>query len=82
MNVLVGTNDLKGGGTVYRVQKFFKHESYNKPQFANDIAVFRVKGSIVFNDKVQPIELLKEEAPDKAAVQLTGWGAVKVRFFC
>lgn len=81
LRILVGTNDLKSGGQRYGVEKFIRHESYNTPKFANDIAVFRVKGSIEFNEKVQPIELLKDEVPDDAPLMLTGWGAMRVSKF-
>lgn len=72
--VVVGTNDLKSGGTRYKVEKTFAHEKYNRPQFANDVAVIRVQGTIEFNDRVQPIELGNEEIEDGEEVILTGWG--------
>lgn len=78
LEVYVGSNDVKKGGTYYKVEKFFTHEKYNQPNFANDIAVIRVQGSITFNDKVQPIVYSSEEVPDGAALQLTGWGRLRV----
>lgn len=38
------------------VEKIIEHENYNNPDGANSIAVFEVKGSIQFNEKVKPIE--------------------------
>lgn len=76
---MVGTNDVKNGGDRYEIQKFIKHEKFNNPEFAYDIAVIRIKRPIEFNDKVQPIKLLKDEVPDGALLQLTGWGALRVR---
>ncbi|XP_031627817.1 trypsin-3-like [Contarinia nasturtii] len=75
--VLVGTNNLRCGGKRYGIQEIIRHEEYNKPKFANDIAIFRIKGSIEFNEKVQPIELREDEVPDNGQVTLTGWGAVR-----
>lgn len=78
LGVLVGTNDLKNGGTYYEVDKYYAHEDYNNPDFAYDIAVIRVEGTIEFNDRVQPIEPSSEEVPDGAEVLLTGWGRLSV----
>lgn len=76
--ILVGTNDLSNGGQLYDVEKYIAHEDHDNPQFAFDIAVIKVKGSIQFNDKVQPIKLLSEEVSDGVLLQLTGWGSVGV----
>lgn len=76
----MGTNDLSSGGQRYSVQKIIRHEKYNIPMYANDIALFRVKGLIEFNEKVQPIELSKEEVPDENELSLTGWGAMRLGF--
>ena len=69
---------MKGYGTYYKVDKFIYHEQYDEPKFAYDIAVIRVKKPIAFNKNVQPIELSPEEVPNRAVVQLTGWGALRV----
>lgn len=77
--VLVGTNSLKNGnGTFYNVEKFTAHESYDNPNFANDIAVIRTKETIEFTKNVQPIKYSKTETPDGALAQLTGWGRLSV----
>lgn len=78
LDILVGTNDLKNGGTYYRVDEFYAHENHNEPMYANDIAVIRVKETIEFNDRVQPIEPSSEEVPNNAEVILTGWGSLSV----
>lgn len=67
------------GGKYYRVEKLTAHENYNNPRFAYDIAVIKLQEKIEFNKKTQPIELGKEEVPDRAQVQLTGWGRLRVR---
>lgn len=81
MEVLVGTNDLRSGGTFYKVEIAKIHKQHNRPAFANDIAVLRVKGTIEMNEKVQPIELETEEVPDGTTLQLTGWGRIRVSKF-
>lgn len=84
LEVFVGTNDLKNGGSYYKVQKFIMHEGYNQPMFANDIALIRLRDELQFNEKVQPIELGSDEVPDGVDLQLTGWGRVQVssQFHC
>ncbi|XP_055301507.1 chymotrypsin-2-like [Sitodiplosis mosellana] len=77
LNIYVGSNDLKTGGTSYNVDKKIIHEQYNNPAYAYDIAVVRVQGSIELNDKVKTIEYSSEEVPDGAVLQLTGWGALR-----
>lgn len=74
MKIVVGTNDLKSGGTQYKVDSFIPHEKYDMPQFANDIALIRVQDEIQFNDKVQPIELNKEFIEAESKVEIYGWG--------
>lgn len=79
---MVGTNDLESGGTYYNVKKYIQHEKYTEPpsKFSNDIAVIKVRESIIFNDKVQPIEYSPEEVPDNTVTRLTGWGKLIVSF--
>ncbi|XP_055301508.1 chymotrypsin-1-like [Sitodiplosis mosellana] len=76
LEVYVGSNDWKIGGTSYRVAEIIVHEELSS-FFANDIAVIRVQGSITLNDKVQTIEYSSEEVPDGAVLQLTGWGRLQ-----
>lgn len=76
MSVVVGTNDLKSGGTRYKIEKFVGHEKYDKPEFANDIALIRVDGEIKFNDKVQPIKYSNKFVEADADVDIFGWGKI------
>lgn len=79
IEILVGTNDLTNGGKYYKAEKLTAHENYNKPLYANDIAVIKLQGKIEFSEKVQPIELGEEDVPAGSQVQLTGWGLMGVR---
>lgn len=74
----MGTNDLKNGGSRYEVEKFIRHEQYDKPEFANDIALIRVKGEIQFNDKVQPIKYSEKFINADTYLYMFGWGKLKV----
>lgn len=71
---------MKSGGTYYKIANYIKHKEYFRPVYAYDIAVMKVDGKIKYNDKVKPIELLKDEVKDGVKLQLTGWGLTKVRF--
>lgn len=75
---MVGTIDLKSSGTRYEVENFIRHEEYDKPEFANDIAVIRVKGEIKFNDKVQPIKYSDKFIKGDTYVDMFGYGKLKV----
>lgn len=77
LEILVGTNNLKEGGTYYKAKKYIKHPEFNRPNFANDIALIRVKGSITLNTKVQSIEFSPDKVPENSTLQLTGWGRLK-----
>lgn len=69
MEILVGTNKIKNGGGKYHQAEHFKiHEDYtrNAVRRVGDIAILRIMGTFDFNDKVQPIELSSEEAPNGA----------------
>lgn len=57
------------------------HEKYGIPAYANDIALMKVVGTIKFDDKVKPIELMKDEVKDDTDLILTGWGRLSVRIF-
>lgn len=79
IEMLVGTNDLRNGSERYTAERFALHESYDKPRYAYDIALIEVKGTIILNDRVQPIKLSSEEVSEDADLQLTGWGVLAVR---
>lgn len=64
LEVMVGTNNLGQGGTYYRTSKIIKHSHYKAEVLeveppTNDIALLKINGTIVFNNKVKSIELSK-----------------------
>lgn len=84
MEILVGTNDLTKRGEYYKVENYKVHDRYNKPQFAYNIAVIKVKDKIKFSAKVQPIEWKREEVPADVEATYTGWSGSRVSLtrFC
>lgn len=78
IRVLVGTNNLRSGGTTYKALKSIIHEKYNKPKrLANDIALLQVE-NIQFNDKVQPIKYSEDFVNAGANLITSGWGRLGV----
>ena len=77
VEVMVGSTVL-GQGTYYKAQQFIKHERYNNPDFANDIALILVQGSIQFNQNVRPISYSSRDVSPGAHVIATGWGLTSV----
>lgn len=71
MQVFVGTNNLKQGGTYYNTSKLIKHSRYNRPVFANDIALILIDGAITFNDKVRAVDIATEDVSANTPLQLS-----------
>ncbi|XP_045488884.1 chymotrypsin-2-like [Pieris rapae] len=76
LSIVAGSHKLNEGGERYKIKKLVIHEKYSKPTIKNDIGVVQIEGKLKYNDKVQPIELLKEMAPVGKKCLLTGWGYV------
>lgn len=74
----MGIVDLKSDGTRYEVEKFISHDQYDVPQFANDIALIRIKEEIEFNDEVQPIKYSNKFIEEDTYLEVFGWGKLRV----
>ena len=60
--------------TRYKAADVIRHEEYNKPRMANDIAVVKIDGNIEINDKVSMIPYSKERVKKDTVAQFIGWG--------
>lgn len=78
---MVGTNNLWSSKTRYNVTDVKRHENYNNPWMANDIAIVEINGNFAFNDKVQPIKYSNQRVKEHTIVQAVGWGRFGVRSF-
>ncbi|XP_045510208.1 chymotrypsin-1-like [Colias croceus] len=76
VRVVVGTNTISSGGTMYTVTKIINHENYNRRTVLNDISLIQTT-EISFNSKVAPLPLTNEPTPDGTRSVLTGWGWTK-----
>ncbi|XP_045488919.1 chymotrypsin-2-like [Pieris rapae] len=74
LSIVVGSHSIYKGGNRYQIKNLIPHENYSKLTLKNDIAIIQIEGKFKFNNKVQPIELLKEMAPVGKKCLLTGWG--------
>lgn len=74
VEIFVGSNNLKEGGSRYPVEYFLRHKEYDNPRYANDIGLIRLNDSIEFNDNVQPIKYSKKYVEGGVQLLLTGWG--------
>ncbi|XP_045501892.1 chymotrypsin-2-like [Colias croceus] len=73
--VVVGSNLISSGGTVYNVTKIINHEDYNPGTISDDISLLKIAGEISFNSKVALIALPDEPTQPNTDSVLTGWGA-------
>lgn len=78
IDIVVGTNEWKTGGTHYDVTETIVHDRYNSSDYLNDIALLRVRSPIEFNEKIQPITYTAKEVPPGTKLQFTGWGFLMV----
>lgn len=60
------------------MRKLIAHEKYNRPNFAYDIGLILIDGSIEFNEKVQPIKFSNKFVNEGAELRVTGWGRLSV----
>lgn len=69
---------MKETGDIYKVEAITANE-FDFVHLINDVAVVRTAEDIVFNEKVQPINLTPIDIrADGHAATLTGWGTLKV----
>lgn len=72
--IRTGSSVWNEGGTEYEVEKFVVHEKYDSRNFENNVAIIKVKTSIVFDDVTQISKIHKSEKPLKGVAVMVGWG--------
>lgn len=73
---IVGALRRTSGGIKMDVDKITSHGSFDFSTTKNDIALIRTTEKIIFNDKVQPIALPKDDVADGKEVIVSGWGVI------
>ncbi|KAH8310406.1 hypothetical protein KR044_001156, partial [Drosophila immigrans] len=81
LRIVVGTNERLVPGQLLYPDQAIVHSMYDIPAvYANDIGLFHLNDSIVFNERTKPVELSTEYPPVGATVTLTGWGAPELNW--
>ncbi|CAH0714814.1 unnamed protein product, partial [Brenthis ino] len=71
---VVGTNQLRTGGSTYAIRKIVQHEEYDSDIIKNDIAIIFTEEEVQFGEDVDAIELNDEPVEKGEELLLTGWG--------
>ncbi|XP_063834045.1 chymotrypsin-2-like [Ostrinia nubilalis] len=74
IQAIVGTNQLRYGGTAYPIRKIVRHEEYDDDVIKNDIAILFTHKEIEFSSTVDAVELNDEPVEKGEDLVLTGWG--------
>ncbi|KAM8717517.1 hypothetical protein ACLKA7_004244 [Drosophila subpalustris] len=72
--IRAGSSIQSEGGTLVKVAYIISHEKYNRPIYANDIAVLRLAEPLTFGASIKAIPLAKRSPKRCDKVTLTGWG--------
>ncbi|XP_062124238.1 LOW QUALITY PROTEIN: chymotrypsin-1 [Drosophila sulfurigaster albostrigata] len=81
LRIIVGTNERLVPGQILFPDEAIVHSCYDIPAiYTNDIGLFHLNDSIVFNERTQPVQLSREYPPAGATVTLTGWGAPELNW--
>ncbi|XP_015120601.2 complement factor D-like [Diachasma alloeum] len=76
MSIVVGTNVWQKPGEKYDIEKIISHD-FDPRRITNDIALLRTTKDIVFNKRVQPVEIARENIKEHGyPVVATGWGRI------
>lgn len=73
--VSAGTVDLYNGGQRIRVEEITLNPNYN--ELTVGLALLRLTEPLVFNEYVSAVPLAKENPPQGAYVDISGWGRTK-----
>lgn len=75
---MTGSNYLDHDGDFYNVSQIIPHETFSSLLKTNDIGILKVDRPIVFNLKVQPINLPVDDIGSGESLTLSGWGRLYV----
>lgn len=76
MQLLLGTNTIDYGGTIYQIESRIPHQYYDINTKFNDIGLVKTANTIYFNDYIQPLRLPDVDPMIEAPPRyfFAGWG--------
>lgn len=77
MQIMVGTNKLRSGGTRYSINYTIPHDGYIR-NHSNDIGLIRLQTPIEFNENVQAIRYSTLHVPENTELKVFGFGQLSV----
>lgn len=77
----MGTSKWDDGGARYNPEKIIPHKEYKRALYPFDIALIKLKTSIKFNKKVQPIKFSNKAVPSGKNMRVSGWGLLWVSYY-
>ncbi|XP_055378632.1 trypsin Blo t 3-like [Condylostylus longicornis] len=77
LNIRAGSKNRESGGVVIKVKEIISAEEWNEQTIDNDIAIIVLAENLQYSNKIQPIELAKEEPKAGKLAKISGWGLLK-----
>ncbi|KAF5272673.1 hypothetical protein FQA39_LY07700 [Lamprigera yunnana] len=74
LSVVVGTNQNNAGGVEHQISSITYHTGFTFTVGAHDIGLVKLSSDILYNERVQPIELGAEYIGINVQCTLSGWG--------
>ncbi|KAK2588764.1 hypothetical protein KPH14_001644 [Odynerus spinipes] len=77
LSVVTGTNSVKEGGVIHKVENVRCHPDYvygAEDSWTHDLLVITLKDNVIWNSAQRPIDLPIFDTPENVSVVLSGWG--------
>ncbi|XP_055378490.1 trypsin Blo t 3-like [Condylostylus longicornis] len=74
IHIRAGSNNRNSGGVIVTVKEIIPSENWNSQTIDNDIAILILTENLQYSDKIQPIEIAKQEPQPGKLAYSVGWG--------